>query len=259
MLPGHIAVEYPFEFVEHYAFLTFVHFVDGADYANDMYDALVDADALALLTEWKQFRLPSWAVVAKTLRGRHIVDGRNIYRDADLDPFGLVARAAGDMFIVSGSLSTNTGRAPWYAIGFADAEKVSDWHTTSSSLPTPRHTRARCMSRRKALFFATQARENLPYYYHKHIGFNYRLSNICGAIGCGQMEVLPERVARRQAINAIYAGTQVVAFLEERVIEVEGYEAALTAVYISSFIVLHTRIICLSFSTEPLGRHRPWR
>lgn len=60
-------------------------------------------------------------------------------------------------------------------------------------------------SRRKALFFATQARENLPYYYHKHIGFNYRLSNICGAIGCGQMEVLPERVARRQAINAIYA------------------------------------------------------
>ena len=60
-------------------------------------------------------------------------------------------------------------------------------------------------SRRKALFFATQARENLPYYYHKHIGFNYRPSNICGAIGCGQMEVLPERVARRQAINAIYA------------------------------------------------------
>jgi len=55
------------------------------------------------------------------------------------------------------------------------------------------------------------------------------------------------------------AGTQVVAFLEERVIEVEGYEAALTAVYISSFIVLNTRIICLSLSTEPLGRHRPWR
>lgn len=64
-------------------------------YANDMYDALVDADALALLTEWKQFRLPSWAVVAKTLRGRHIVDGRNIYRDADLEPFGLVLHGIG--------------------------------------------------------------------------------------------------------------------------------------------------------------------
>lgn len=60
-------------------------------------------------------------------------------------------------------------------------------------------------SRRKAFFFATQARENLPYYYHKHIGFNYRLSNICGAIGCGQMEVLPDRVERRRAINSIYA------------------------------------------------------
>lgn len=64
-------------------------------YANDMYDALVDADALALLTEWKQFRLPSWAVVAKTLRGLHIVDGRNIYRDADLEPFGLVLHGIG--------------------------------------------------------------------------------------------------------------------------------------------------------------------
>ncbi len=64
-------------------------------YANDMYDSLVDADALALLTEWKQFRLPSWAVVAKTLRGLHIVDGRNIYRDADLEPFGLVLHGIG--------------------------------------------------------------------------------------------------------------------------------------------------------------------
>ncbi len=39
--------------------------------------------------------LPSWAVVAKTLRGLHIVDGRNIYRDADLEPFGLVLHGIG--------------------------------------------------------------------------------------------------------------------------------------------------------------------
>lgn len=64
-------------------------------YARDMYETLVDADALALLTEWKQFRLPSWAVIAKTMRGRHVVDGRNIYRDSDLEPFGLVLHGIG--------------------------------------------------------------------------------------------------------------------------------------------------------------------
>ena len=41
-------------------------------------------------------------------------------------------------------------------------------------------------------FYATQARENRPYYYHKVIGYNYRLSNVSAGIGCGQMEVLPQ-------------------------------------------------------------------
>lgn len=57
---------------------------DKVVYASDMYDALVDADALALLTEWKQFRLPSWKVVRRAMRGRVIVDGRNIYDPAEL-------------------------------------------------------------------------------------------------------------------------------------------------------------------------------
>lgn len=59
-------------------------------------------------------------------------------------------------------------------------------------------------SHSRALFYATQARENRPYYYHEHIGYNYRLSNVCGAIGCGQMEVLPDRVLRRRQIHDIY-------------------------------------------------------
>lgn len=54
-------------------------------------------------------------------------------------------------------------------------------------------------------FLATQARENRPYYYHETIGYNYRLSNISGAIGCGQMEVLPDRVERRKAIHSLYS------------------------------------------------------
>lgn len=53
-------------------------------------------------------------------------------------------------------------------------------------------------------FLATQAREAMPYYYHNEIGYNYRLSNISAGIGCGQMQVLDEHVARRRAIHALY-------------------------------------------------------
>ena len=62
-----------------------------------------------------------------------------------------------------------------------------------------------CDTARRVKFFATQARENQPYYYHKHIGYNYRLSNVCAGIGCGQMDVLNERVARRRAIHEMYS------------------------------------------------------
>ena len=54
------------------------------EYALDMYDTAVDADAIALITEWKQFRVPSWNVLHKVMRGNIIVDGRNIYDPAEL-------------------------------------------------------------------------------------------------------------------------------------------------------------------------------
>lgn len=54
-------------------------------------------------------------------------------------------------------------------------------------------------------YYATQAREAVVYYLHKNVGYNYRLSNICAAIGCGQMTVLEQRLARRREIHAIYA------------------------------------------------------
>lgn len=53
-------------------------------------------------------------------------------------------------------------------------------------------------------FYATQARDNAPHYEHTHIGYNYRMSNICAGIGCGQMTVLNDFVARRRAIHKIY-------------------------------------------------------
>ena len=56
----------------------------------------------------------------------------------------------------------------------------------------------------KALFFATQAKEDMPWYEHKEYGYNYRMSNVLAAIGVAQMEVLEERVARRRAIFHTY-------------------------------------------------------
>lgn len=52
----------------------------------------------------------------------------------------------------------------------------------------------------QARFLATQARDPAPHYEHSTFGYNYRLSNICAAIGIGQMEVLDERVSARRAI-----------------------------------------------------------
>lgn len=57
-------------------------------YAKDMYDALVNADALLLLTEWKQFRVPSWEVIQGIMRERVIIDGRNIYDSKELTDLG---------------------------------------------------------------------------------------------------------------------------------------------------------------------------
>lgn len=54
-------------------------------------------------------------------------------------------------------------------------------------------------------FYATQARENRPYYYHEVIGYNYRLSNVSAGIGCGQMEVLEAHLARRREIHGLYS------------------------------------------------------
>lgn len=62
---------------------------DSIAYARDMYEAAVDADAVALLTEWKQFRMPAWKVVKRAMRGNLIVDGRNIYDSAELADEGL--------------------------------------------------------------------------------------------------------------------------------------------------------------------------
>ena len=65
----------------------------GADtiyYAKDMYDAVLDADAMLLVTEWKEFRLPSWPVLKKTMNQPVVLDGRNIYERKEMEEQGFV-------------------------------------------------------------------------------------------------------------------------------------------------------------------------
>lgn len=56
----------------------------------------------------------------------------------------------------------------------------------------------------KAIFLATQARDNAPHYQHSEVGYNYRMSNICAGIGRGQMEVLDTHIALRRKMNDFY-------------------------------------------------------
>lgn len=68
---------------------------DKVIYATDMYDAALNADALLLVTEWKEFRMPSWGVLKKTMRQAVVVDGRNIYDKKGLIDDGFVYMCIG--------------------------------------------------------------------------------------------------------------------------------------------------------------------
>lgn len=67
----------------------------GVTYGQDIYDVVEGADALILLTEWKQFRLPNWKRVKELMRGNLVVDGRNIYPMDELEALGLVYTGIG--------------------------------------------------------------------------------------------------------------------------------------------------------------------
>lgn len=59
-------------------------------------------------------------------------------------------------------------------------------------------------AKQEIMYYATQARESYPYYQHEHIGYNYRMSNICAGIGRGQMTVLDEHIQHHQKVFALY-------------------------------------------------------
>lgn len=68
---------------------------NSVNYCKDMYEATIDAEALMLVTEWKEFRLPSWQTLLRTMRAPVILDGRNIYDRAELEADGFTYYALG--------------------------------------------------------------------------------------------------------------------------------------------------------------------
>lgn len=68
---------------------------DKVSYCNNKYDAVEDADALILVTEWKEFRLPDWEKVGKKMKRRLVIDGRNIYDAEELKEQGFEYRCIG--------------------------------------------------------------------------------------------------------------------------------------------------------------------
>jgi len=69
---------------------------DVVTYCKNMYDAADGADVFALMTEWRQFRMPSWNVIQKVMTGNVIVDGRNIYDRQELEEMGFVYTRIGE-------------------------------------------------------------------------------------------------------------------------------------------------------------------
>ena len=69
---------------------------DVVTYCKNMYDAADGADVFALMTEWHQFRMPSWNVIKKVMNGNVIVDGRNIYDRLELESLGFIYKRIGE-------------------------------------------------------------------------------------------------------------------------------------------------------------------
>lgn len=68
---------------------------DKIEYATDQYEAVIDTDALILVTEWSEFRMPNFRVMEKLLKGKVIFDGRNIYDPEEMEENGYIYYAIG--------------------------------------------------------------------------------------------------------------------------------------------------------------------
>jgi UDPglucose 6-dehydrogenase len=74
---------------------TLPEFLDKIHFASDIYDAALESEALLLVTEWKEFRMPSWGVIRKAMKNPLILDGRNIYYKKELQELGFTYEGIG--------------------------------------------------------------------------------------------------------------------------------------------------------------------
>ena len=114
---------------------------------------------------------------------------------------------------------------------------------------------------KKAKFLATQAREDYPHYEHKEIGYNYRMSNVCAAIGLGQLEVLEKRVKKRRYIYEYYksklSDIKQIKFLEE----LPGYYSNrwLTTILFDKEAIINRETVRLNLLKENIESRPLWK
>ena len=114
---------------------------------------------------------------------------------------------------------------------------------------------------KKAKFLATQAREDYPHYEHKEIGYNYRMSNVCAAIGLGQLEVLEKRVKKRRYIYEYYksklSDIKQIKFFEE----LPGYYSNrwLTTILFDKEAIINRETVRLSLLKENIESRPLWK
>lgn len=114
---------------------------------------------------------------------------------------------------------------------------------------------------KKAKFLATQAREDYPHYEHKEIGYNYRISNVCAAIGLGQLEVLEKRVKKRRYIYEYYksklSDIKQIKFFEE----LPGYYSNrwLTTILFDKEAIINRETVRLNLLKENIESRPLWK
>ena len=164
-------------------------FVDCADDGQMLIDLNILEDALASADK------PPKAVITTDLYG-NVVDMDRMRTLADRYGFLWISDTA--EAVGSRLRGRHAGHGADFVILSFNGNKII---TTSGggALASPNRTAIE-----EARFLATQARDPAPHYEHSTTGYNYRLSNICAAIGVGQLAVLDERVAARRAIFEWY-------------------------------------------------------
>jgi len=113
----------------------------------------------------------------------------------------------------------------------------------------------------RAKFLATQARDDAPHYEHSVIGYNYRMSNVCAAIGLGQLEVLDERVMQKRKINEYYknelSSIKEIGFLEE--VEISFSNFWLTTILLDTNSAIDSEELRLYLEKDNIEARPLWK